>query len=263
MADGITKPRRMARLDMQRMSGVDRGANRTQLDPTGEPVDGWMVLKSDGTPVTEGAMTEDAKALEERAEKAEKALADQTAFLEAEKARVAKEAATADLDPVAKALANPDLDEGLRLVLKSQQDAIAKSQAEATEAKKAAELERDTRVAAEYVAKAETLVENLPTSAAEFGPVLRSIAESLTAEQFAKVEQVLKGANAQLEAGVLMRELGSGLGAPAEGSAFAELTAKAEELRAADPKLTAEQAIDKASTLNPALVAKHAAETRG
>lgn len=63
------RPRRMATLDMRGASGVARGANRTQMSPDGEPVDGWMVMKADGTLVDDPVA-----AVVERAEKAERDL---------------------------------------------------------------------------------------------------------------------------------------------------------------------------------------------
>jgi hypothetical protein len=64
------------------------------------------------------------------------------------------------------------------------------------------------------------------------------------AEAFAKVEQTIKGLNEQVAKGGLFNEFGSK--APGAGSAFDTITAKGEELRKSDPKLTKEQAFTKA-----------------
>lgn len=276
MSGTATKaPRKMAVLDMRGIAGVERAANGSQMTADGERVSGWQVMKSDGTPVEgEMATAEEVKAATERAEKAEKDLADQTAFLEAEAKKQADEAAAAeattkaagdkDLDPIELALKSADTPEPVRKALEAQAEAIKKADERAERAEKAAEVERDQRVAAEFVGKAEELVTHLPTDSATFGPVLRAASESLTAEQFTALETVLRGANEQLEASAMFSELGGNGPAVAATGADAKIAAKAEEIRKADMSLTPEQAMDRAYVENPGLVAERRAEmTKG
>jgi len=109
------KPRQFAALRMRGVAGVARGANRTQLtDEDGKPADGWVIIKMDGTPV-EDIPNARASAVQ-RAERAERDLADARAELDVLRARsaatVTKSAAWAKIEKAARELVattDPDL----------------------------------------------------------------------------------------------------------------------------------------------------------
>lgn len=77
---------------------------------------------------------------------------------------------------------------------------------------------------------------------------------------FARVIEVMKATDASIATGALFsKQIGSGRGGAA-GSAEAQLTAKAEELRKSDNTLTAAAAFEKASLDNPSLVVAYRKE---
>lgn len=101
----------------------------------------------------------------------------------------------------------------------------------------------------------------------ELGRILKEAHSSLDEETFGKLEEVLKSANARVEAGDLFAELGSRAGraleeAPAEGAtAYAEAVRKADELvEKADNPLSRDQALARVFEQNPALYSRYMAE---
>jgi hypothetical protein len=138
---------------------------------------------------------------------------------------------------------------------------IEKAEGEAKEAKEIAKAERDTRLTKEFVAKAQGF-EGLSLEAEKFGPVLKEASEKLSKESYAELERVLKGADEGITASELFKEQGAN-GASEGGDATKELTAKAEEIRKSDSKLTQAEALDKAMRDNPDLQQRYLDEVRG
>lgn len=66
---------------------------------------------------------------------------------------------------------------------------------QAAEAMQIAKAERDQRLTAEYIRKAEGYA-HLPLKADVLGPLLKKLADTLTADEYGQVEQVLTAANA-------------------------------------------------------------------
>lgn len=124
--------------------------------------------------------------------------------------------------------------------------AAADAQKTATDALAKAEVETNARLTAEFIKKAEGF-KSLSQDPSKFGPVLKSAAEKLSKEESDELDRVLKAADEQVRAGLLMKEMGKG-GQPAPGpeSAIAKAQAKAVELKKADPTLTDSTALAKA-----------------
>ena len=119
------------------------------------------------------------------------------------------------------------------------------------------ELEKRTD---EYVATAAAFT-HLPIKPAEFGIVLRKVADAVTAEEFAEVERVLVAANTMAEAGNLFVEVGAE-GGIADGSALAKVNKLAAEIRKANPKLSDAEARAQVYNQNKDLMAEVEAEDR-
>lgn len=85
-------------------------------------------------------------------------------------------------------------------------------------------------------------------------------------EQSPEVQQYIQQNRtyaAQLQESALLEELGSNHTRTDEPTALEALTAKAEEIHAANPKLTKEQAFANATEANPALYERYVREMRG
>ena len=89
----------------------------------------------------------------------------------------------------------------------------------------------------------------------KLGTAVAGVIRKLDAGGVNVLGEVLKGAQTQIAKSVFATFGGH---APAPASAEGVIFAKAEELRAIDPKLTKEQAVAKAATLVPAEVAAEA-----
>jgi hypothetical protein len=117
-------------------------------------------------------------------------------------------------------------------VLKSQNDRLVKTEADLAKAREADE-ERS------FAKRAEDL-----GCAPEFGSTLRKAYAGDTSAQ-AELEKQIKGLNEQIDKGALIETFGKSGEA---GTATAEFTAKVEEVKKADPKLTDPQAYSKVYT---------------
>lgn len=148
-------------------------------------------------------------------------------------------------------------DAELERIRKERDDERSDLEKKADEALQIAKAEQDKRETAEFIAKAEELGQDV-----EFGPVLKAISAAVESDTFEKLEAVLKAAHEQAKAAGLYKEIGRSGGAGTAGSAEAELTAKADEIRKADTSLSAEQALEKAYTDNPELFARMREEER-
>lgn len=127
---------------------------------------------------------------------------------------------------------------------------IEKQEKDLEEVRKAAEAERNARLDREYISKAETLP-MINSDKATLGGLLRRVTESVSKEDAEALETILRAANEQITKSNLFTEVGRG-GADTVVSKSVE--AKAEELRKADPSLTAEQAQAKVYEMYPDLL---------
>jgi hypothetical protein len=149
----------------------------------------------------------------------------------------------------------------VRAAFEKQQSDAAAAIKKAEEADKVAKAERDRRLDAEFVTKAEALGQP-----ATFGPVLRAVNEgTATADQLGELERVLRAAKEQADTNDrLTKRAGQYGDSPTEGSAWASIVKAAGELRAAAEAagnpMTEAMAIDKAAQLNPDLAAKYREE---
>lgn len=129
----------------------------------------------------------------------------------------------------------------------------------AWDAQETATHERNLRLTREYVEKAAGYT-NLPVNPADFGPVLRELAEKAP-EAAAKMEGVLKAADEALAAGGLFVEAGAaGTGRGGGTSAWDEIVSKAAALVQKDSSLTPEQARLRIMEQEPALYGRHRRE---
>ena len=126
------------------------------------------------------------------------------------------------------------------------------TKAEANEAKRIAKELKDQQVLKEYVAKAEEL-QNLPVQPLKLGPVMKTLGES-NPREFEEIFKLLKAADAILDKSELFREFGKA--GPGEGSAEAQIFAKARALVTKDAALTFEEAVEKVMDLEPELYEK-------
>lgn len=127
---------------------------------------------------------------------------------------------------------------------------IAKSEADAKQADEIARAERDLRVTREFTAKAEALP-YIPGTPEQVAKAMREIAEKAP-DAWAFLEPTLSSVNATLSRSEGFKVYGAGAG-PDANSPVAQLTAKAEEIRKAEPELTKEQAMSRAMRENQAL----------
>ena len=112
----------------------------------------------------------------------------------------------------------------------------------------------DDKAREAFIRKAADLAGALPGATADdLGGILFKTAKALTKDEQAKLEGVLKGANALVKSAAFA-ELGSSIPG-AEGDAYQQLVAKADVLRKADPKLTPERARAQVLKADPTLMA--------
>ncbi len=130
-------------------------------------------------------------------------------------------------------------------VLKSQNDLLIKQGADLAKAKEDAAI-------AEFAKRATDI-----GFGTEFGPTLRKAYGGDSAAQ-AEVEKRITALQKQVSEGALFSNFGKS--SPTEGSAEAELVAKAEEIRKANPKLSEHQARARAYTQHPDLYKRMKAE---
>lgn len=134
----------------------------------------------------------------------------------------------------------------------------AEQRAEAAE--RIAKAERDVRLEREFVSKAQGL-NQLPVNADEFGKVLKSVAEAVDADTFAKVWQVLEAANNSIKSGGLFNEIGKSNGTNDTGP-ISNIDREAARIREQFPNLSREQAIAKAVESDPSLYTEYLREVK-
>jgi hypothetical protein len=142
-------------------------------------------------------------------------------------------------------------------VAKADYEAVVKR---AEDAEKIAKEEREIRLRSEHINKAEREFGHLPGTAVEKGEMLLELRKSCSPELFSKVEAVFKSAEEMATNSKLFTQLGAVSQNNGTGSAYAEIEAKAAELRKGEPKLTQAQAIAKAAADNPDLYARYRSE---
>jgi hypothetical protein len=197
----------------------------------------------------------DSDAEEQEARKEETVKAEKKAAKKAAKeaARKAADLSKADLPDTARA--------AVEKAEAERDEAIAKAEKKADKAEGIAKAEREIRVGREFVAKAEAF-EALPIGKAEdFGPVLKAVHEKLDKADADALDVVLKAADEQIKKGELFKEMGRG-GQPEAGDAFSKMQKAAEDIKKAEPSLTADQAMSKAMSANPDLQSEYLAEVR-
>lgn len=149
-------------------------------------------------------------------------------------------------------------------ILKSADPRIVELVKAATERAEAAEMiakaERDFRLEREYVSKAHTL-DSLPVDAEAFGKVLKSVAESVSAEDFAAVWRVLEAANSGMRGSGMFKEIGKSSGSHDDGPA-STIEKAAARIREQFPSMSREQAISKALELDPNLYTAYLREVK-
>lgn len=134
---------------------------------------------------------------------------------------------------------------------------LEETTARAQTAEQVAKAEQEARETTTAIAKAAKEMPSLPgTTPEEIGPLLRLVSKALPAEDFAKLETILKAASVAVAKGDLFKENGSSYPTNANGSQSAEakLQDVAKQLREADPTLTPAKAIAKAMETRPDLV---------
>lgn len=135
-------------------------------------------------------------------------------------------------------------------------ESIRKQLAQADEDRKIIKALQEKDEISTFAKRAESL-----GSPAAFGEILRK-AYAGDAEAIGKLEEAIKGLNAQVSASKVFDEFGTARGA--SGSAYDQLVAKAAEVRKALPSLTREQAFSKvyADPVNRDLVKQYKAEKK-
>ncbi len=138
---------------------------------------------------------------------------------------------------------------------KSNEDANARAE----KIEKTLDKERNERLNNAYIEKARSF-EHLSMDADKFGPILKSISDKLSTDDFSELERVLKAASEGMEK--LFKATGSDGGDDGDNgddSAYSKLNKKAEEIAKRD-SITGEQAFVKALNEYPDLAAQERVE---
>lgn len=115
---------------------------------------------------------------------------------------------------------------------------------------------QDATAVAEAVAKVSKL-DKLPIKAVDFGPIYKRLTDGRTAEDVAKLDEILAAANGALALG--FTEIGKG-GDQKATDAEAEVVKRVSKLREADPKLSAGDAMAKVFEADRGLYERYRAE---
>ncbi len=222
-------------LDVEFVSLVDRAAVRDSSRQT-EPQKFILWKSESGNHNPNGGDMPTTEELTAALEKAEQERDEAQAELaKAEKKLAKKDKKDEEAAPIDKA----DLPPAVREALEKAEARADKLEKQAEEDAKIAKAERDLRITREFVAKAETEFPSVGGSSEEFGPVLKTMSETLPEDVFKSIETRLRAAEEQVRTSNLFKELGMG-GDPTPG-ADVELDAalqKADDLQKADPNLS-------------------------
>lgn len=238
----MAKIRRYKSLTVDRVDLVDRGANFDRTTGDGSHI---LLVKRDTTETHQEPPTMPT----DNQIDVNKAIAD----------ALAKQAADTDAK-IAKAVA--DATATAKAEAAAEREAIEKRaadlEAEVKKAQAATEAEVEKREIASIVAKAAEL--NLVLKAETDGPLLYRVSKALVKEDAERLNEILRSANEAIRVGKLFAEVGrSGLPpvGDAAGNPEQQLLAKAEELKAANPKLSQADAVMEARAQYPDLRRKY------
>lgn len=146
--------------------------------------------------------------------------------------------------------------------LASIQKSLDDANKRALTAEAVAKAEQDARELNTAVAKAEKELPAIPgATSTELGKLMRDISKAVSAESYAKLEEVLKAANVALAKGDLFKEAGASVGKASGQTAFHRLQVVAKTLRDQDPTMTPAMSISKAMETQPDLVQEYRAES--
>lgn len=274
---------RLEDLTVDTVSLVDRAAVRDPANKT-EPQRFLVWKRDDGSDERSIMSDEDLRAALDKAEREKKDAEERhSQELETLKAEHAKELEKAQGESEDKDDDDGKTDDGKPLVKKADlspevraelakaeeaaakaeqaaNERIEKAEKDAKEAQDIAKAERDRRVEAEFVVKAEAL-NGLSSAPSELGPVLKRASEALEKADFEFLEGLLTASSEQINRSELYKEFGSSGPAPAS-DASSELQRKADDLKKADPNLTGPEAMVAAMNSDTDLQKRYLAEQR-
>jgi len=180
------------------------------------------------------------------------------------KALLAKGGVTVEAEPVPEEVLKTLAPEIRAMVEKAQSDAtqaIADAKAATDQAKEAtatAVLEKAAREESEFVAKSQDIVKAYPGEVDASTRLLYRVKKAIKAEDFTALEVLLKAGNTALAAAT-GDERGHGQEGQTQGTAFADLKKKAEDIQKTE-KIPFSKAFDRACDENPELVKEYRAE---
>jgi hypothetical protein len=250
-------PAQLRNLAVEYVSLVDRAAVRDPANP-GEPQTFLLWKAESGASTNKGDSMADVADVDTAAllKKAERKIAK----LQRKLADATNTKPDDDDDDVR--LDKSELPQPVRDALEKAEAETEKVRKRAVKAEEVAKAERDLRVEREFVAKAERDYPHVG-AAAELGPRLKRMSETLSKEDYEAHLTDLAAANARIETGSLFAELGkSGDPTPAAQDSTAELQRAATALRKQDSNLTAYQAMELALRQDRETQARYLAANR-
>jgi len=237
--NGGQRPRALTNLRLDRVDLVGKGANENAH---------IMLFKSAVADTTETAAIISDSPSEETILSTENAVTDEVETVEAVTETVTEAAA----EPVVAKADEPVA------VTKAEHEAVAKAletaQAEIAKMRDDAEL-------AKFVSIAKADLGSLPEKPETIGLLLKKAHGALDEAEYLTLTRLLKAANAQTDTSALFKQFADANDGEAE-SVEDVITAKAEELRKTDSKLTIEQAKTKVMQSNPELRKSYSATGR-
>lgn len=156
------------------------------------------------------------------------------------------------------------LPKSVQLLVAKQNDRLKRISKQAREASEMATVEKDRRESLEFVEKAKKDIPNLTGTDEEKGEFLKALfsGKPLETKVAKAIVKLLKAGDAAVK-NLLMSETGSRRArTDDEDDAISQLREKAEAIQKADPKLSKEQAFDKACQQNQALYSQYRVEKR-
>ena len=271
---------------VRRVSFVDRAATRDPSNPTqprrkllwkSEDAPNDPALPEEGADMTPDEMQAALVKAEEATKAAEKDRDDALAKAEAaekDKAELEKQAGGGKAKPAPKGeddedemddekMKKSELPEAVRAHLEKADAEMVELRKRAESAEEIAKAERDERVKAEFIQKAE---KELPHIGAPevVGARLQKLSETLSKEEFDEFYREQSAINEQLRKGSVEAEYGrSGQrSAPPSTPGLPEAMAKAEELQKSDPNMSSAEAFRRAMR-DPAVAAQYEKERAG
>src|ERR1700676_2436174 len=269
---------------VRHVSFLDRAATRDPKNPTqprrkllwkSEDAPNDPALPEEGADMTPDEMQAALVKAEEATEAAEKDRDDALAKADAaekEKAELEKQAGGGKAKPAPKVdddeddedeLKKAELPDAVKAFLAKQEGEVAELRKRAESAEEIAKAERDERVKAEFIQKAE---KELPHMGAPevVGARLQKLSEKLTKEEFDEFYREQSAINEQLRKGSIEAEYDrSGQrAAPPSTPGLPEAMAKGEEMQKAAPRMSSAEAFRRAMRA-PAVAAQYEKERAG